>query len=318
MRVEQFNRINSMSNNYQTTGSAAAGLNREALAVDAIAALAQRAMASVYEEYDGVPVAQLPGMAMPVSLEKFLAAPRRARAVVGIADVKSFANYVLRFAGAGTVIFGSADERGGGFCAVLDYHQPQAARTAPDTPPLAGWAEHRAELKLKVTPEWERWLSRAGKDLAQREFAEFLEDNAADIVVPESDVKAPNSAVMLDVALTLQAKTDVQFSAAQRLQNGQTQLTYNEQITAVAGAEGKMQVPERFYLSLPPFVGAQRYLVGARLRYRVTGGKLTFKYELERPHKVVEAALADLRAEVEKLTGRVVIMGAVQSVNAGV
>ncbi len=314
MACEFFERNKSMSNEYKTTAAVPAGLNREALAVDAIALLAQKANEPIYREYDGLPVVQLPGVGSPVSLEKFLRVPRRARATVAMMDVKSLAEYVLRYAGEGTVIFGTADERGGGFCAVLDYHRGVSA----DGAPLAGWAEHRAELKLRVTPEWERWLSRASKDLMQREFAEFLEDNAADIVVPESCSTAPNSAVMLDVALTLQAKSEVQFSSAQRLQNGQTQLTYNEQITAQAGAEGKLQVPARFYLSVPPFVGAERYLVGARLRYRVTGGKLTFKYELERPHKVVEAALADLRAAVEKLTGRNVIMGAVQSVNAGI
>lgn len=58
-------------------------------------------------------------------------------------------------------------------------------------------------------------------------------------------------------------------------------------------------MPERFYLSLRPFVGVSAYLVEARLRYRISGGKLTFRYDLARLHRVIEDVCKDT---VQQLT----------------
>lgn len=291
-------------------------INSSAGAINALEALARRADVPSYYQIGGKPLVRMPGQSAYISLESHMAKPLRKRASVTLLDAASLIGYVNKHKAPGTQILGVANEEGGEFNALLDYHlscEEVAAQGNLDANP-ARWVEHKAGLKLRTTPEWDRWLGKDGDDLTQSDFAVFIEDNAQDIVVPDSDLRAPNSAQMMDIALTLQAKTGIEFSSAKRLQDGQQRLTYNEIIDAKAGPGGDMAIPAKFYISVPPFVGSARYLVSARLRFRVGGGRVIFKYELERIHKIVEAAFNDQRELIEKDTGLKVLLGSVMSV----
>jgi len=264
------------------------------------------------------------------SLERFDAFPRRKRAVVCLTDPESFCAYVKAHATVRTIILGIATEIGGSFRAIFDYHRPEtqyedaekaAAQSSGDTGCLndAGWGEHNAVYELVNSPEWKRWLAWNASDVPQKEFAEFLEDNSADIIVPSTaGAGYPNAEQMIQVSLYLEAKSQVSFSSGIRLQNGQTQLTYVEKIDATTGADGKMAIPERFALGLSPFRGSDRYEVRARLKYRISpAGRLGLRYELERTHKVVELAFAGLRAKIEAGTGLPVLQGSVDLSRVG-
>jgi uncharacterized protein YfdQ (DUF2303 family) len=258
-----------------------------------------------------------------VSLEKYAEQPKRKRASVALEDATSFARYVREHWEPGSVIFGRADEDGGSFAAVLDYHQvtapTQVVTTASEAMTLAdcvvgraGWGNHRAEFALECTPEWSRWLANNRKALKQSEFAEFLEDNRADVL-------EPSGITLLEIAQTLQVKSEVNFRSGLRLDNGQVQLNYVEQIEGRGGVDGSMAIPETFKLALAPFVGMSvKYEISVRLRYRQSQGKLTFEYQLDRPHKVVETAFKEIRESIEKETGAVVLLGSLSSINAGI
>lgn len=240
-----------------------------------------------------------------VDLEGTLPNPLRKRATADLVDVDSFCRYVNDHRTSGTVITGDADERGGAFKTILDYHEPNTKAGLPH------WSEHVATMKLQPTPEWTRWIGINGRDLDQRTFAEFLEDNAVDLVVPEGKAGEgmPTQQELMSVASTLQIKTDVKFASSVKLQNNQVQLGYVETIEGGYGMDGKLTIPERFAIAVAPFRGTPKYLVTARLRYRGTGGKASFKVEIERPHKIVESVFNDLRAKIAELTGLVVLVG---------
>jgi uncharacterized protein YfdQ (DUF2303 family) len=118
--------------------------------------------------------------------------------------------------------------------------------------------------------------------MEQEEFAIFIEDNIADVVEPSGDT-------LLQVALTLQAKNEVNFSSSRRLDNGQVQLAYSETIDARAGT-GAIEIPHRFAIGARLFKNGDGYKVYARLKYRLGGGKVKFWYELERPENAIEDA----------------------------
>lgn len=244
-----------------------------------------------------------------VDLEGTLPKPLRKRAKAQIVDVVSFCAYVTQHRTKGTAITGDADERGGEFQAVLDYHEPNdnGQHGRPQ------WSEHVATMKLQPTPEWARWIGISGQDLDQRRFAEFLEDNAVDLIVPDGEAgkNFPTQQELMSVASTLQIKTDVKFASSVKLQNGQVQLGYVETMDGGHGVDGSLKIPERFGLALAPFRGTPKYLVIARLRYRGTNGRASFKVEIERPHKIVESAFNDLRAKIAELTGLTVLVGSI-------
>ncbi|WP_404422952.1 DUF2303 family protein [Nibricoccus sp. IMCC34717] len=297
-----------------TVASTPTADTRSAAGIEAVAALARAAMTTQILVQDGYPFLLRPGSDSPVPIERLCDEPRRIRASVELGDAASFVTYVKRARDDGSLVTAQASAAGGSFVAHLDYHFPKS----DDGINNARWCEHVAVYPLAPSPEWVRWLGASGQMFSQTDFALFLEDNAADVVAPSGDKAAPNAAQLLELALTLQAKTNVQFSSGVRLDNGQHQITYNEVIDARAGAEGKLKIPAAFYLALAPFVGSDKYQVKARLRYRLERGVVGFRYEIERPHKIIENAFAEIRQSIAKELGSEVLLGKVASTNQSV
>jgi len=274
---------------------------------------------------DNIPPGVSPRLIWPdktiTDMEGALPRPLRKRATVSLKSVLSFIDYINKHKVPGTAIHGEADEKGGSFCAIVDYHEANTPAVVPTdgseaSPARAGapaWSEHTVRLKLDPTVEWQRWLAACGKDLDQRAFAEFIEDNAPDVVAPEGVTKAPNAADLMQLATTLQIKTDIRFASAINLQNGQIQLRYEEMINGSWGGDGALAVPQSLYIAVAPFHGGSRYAVMIRLRYRGASGKASFRMEMERPHKVVEAAFNDTKSLIEDGTGIKVWIGSINT-----
>lgn len=171
-----------------------------------------------------------------------------------------------------------------------------------DKADYSGWQKHQAVYRPDTTPEFNDWLKNNAKAFNQIEFGEFIESHIADIADPAGTT-------LLNVALTLQAKTDVNFSSHKRLDNGQAQLVYQENITASAGVNGDIQIPTNFKIGLRVFKNAPGYQIPARLKYRLTSGTVRFVYELDRPEACIEDAFKDFAAMLKEKTGYTVLMG---------
>lgn len=228
-------------------------------------------------------------------VEKSQPTPNRKTGTVLLKDLASLLAYcdaqtVANNAAAGGFIYCDGDTRS--ITAV--FNDNRAAEP--------GWRDHRAEFKAEFTPEFAKWLDQNGKHMGQTEFAEFIEDNFADITEPA----AQN---LLDVATTIQAKTDISFSSAKRLDNGQVQLGYTETIDARAGANGALQIPKLFTIGVRIFKNGTGYKINARLKYRLSGGSVKFWYELDRPERSVEAAFEGYVDKVRETSGYVVLLG---------
>jgi uncharacterized protein YfdQ (DUF2303 family) len=229
-------------------------------------------------------------------LKERLEDPKRKSGTVKLNDAKSFILYYGTH-GNGAPVY--ATMQPARFLAVLNEHTKEAA----------GWRDHRADFTVAHSKEWTTWTAHNGSGVAfnsNEAFALFLEDNAPDIVKPEA-------ATMLAIALNFRVNADVNFSVAQRLQDGNVELGYRNMVSAEAKSEagGKLKIPEQFTIELPVFTGidAKRYKVEARFRYRLREGKLTLWYELVRPHKVVEQAFKDLWTDIEKATKAPILHG---------
>lgn len=166
----------------------------------------------------------------------------------------------------------------------------------------AGWRDHRAAYKAEYTPEFAKWLGKSGVQMGQTEFAEFVEDNFADITEPAAQH-------LLEMATTIQAKTDISFASAKRLQNGQVQLQYTETIDARAGANGALEIPKEFALGLRIFKNGEGYKLKARLKYRLHSGTVKFWYELDRPERAVEDAFGGYVETLREQSGYCVLLG---------
>ncbi len=177
---------------------------------------------------------------------------------------------------------------------VIDYHEEQDGG--------ARWGQHKVTLNLRHSPEWLRWTGSNNKQMTQMAFAEFLEQNAFDII-------APAPAEIMEVARDLQAHTEVSFGSGVRTQDGRMQFRYTEEIKATVGG-GAVAVPEMFTVTMPVFIGGDRVEIQALLRFRVQGGKLVFWYTLVRPEHMVREGFALARTVIGAALGVSIINGA--------
>lgn len=203
--------------------------------------------------------------------------PARKRGQVNVFDLDALIGYVNDHAIDGhTALF--VDPRAPRVTAVINDHGKG------DADDNAAWGDHRAVLDLVHPPEWKFWIDADDELMSQIEFAQMVEDGQKDIIDPDP-------ATMLEVARTFEAQTKAQFSKATRLDNGQVQVAYHEEINAAAGTSGQLEIPATFTLALPVFEGGPRYPVTARVRYRCSGGQLRLGYRLERLADVLRFAI---------------------------
>lgn len=209
------------------------------------------------------------------AIEAALPEPHRKSGTVVLADLPSFLAYVAEQAPTSiTYIYADPDTRT--LTAVLNDHGRGMDK-------LPGWRDFRVTYTAALSREFSAWHKNDRKEMGQEEFAVFLEDNVADIAEPSGET-------MLAVALTLQAKTEVSFASHRRLDNGQVQLSYTENIDARAGGNGEITIPREFALGLRLFKNGEGYKVRARLKYRLHSGKVKFWYELDRVENAIEDA----------------------------
>lgn len=216
------------------------------------------------------------------SLEAYLPAPVSIRAEVDLADADSFLTYVNRFATHDSAIF--ADKHNKRFTAVLDYHGPEAPR----------WGRHRAVFTLRETRQFALWRAVSGTPMTQAAFAQHLEDNIPDIA-------APDGAMLVEIARTLQAKKEITFeSNIMRTIDGSFKFFYQEAVQGSPARSG-LVIPDVFSLVLTPFEGMEPVRIDARFRFRVgEGGKLSLWFELVRLEDVLEAAFIKTQEDIQE------------------
>ena len=208
-------------------------------------------------------------------IEKAGAAPRRKQGTVQLCDLASFNVFVADQGNTDiTYIYANPDART--LTAVLNDHAKLKNAAG------AGWRDMRAVFQAELSREFSTWLKKDKAPMEQEEFAIFLEDNIADVCEPSGET-------LLAIALTLQAKTEVNFSSHRRLDNGQVQLSYSETIEARATG-GSIEIPREFTIGLRLFKNGDGYKVRARLKYRLMSGKVKFWYELDRAENAIEDA----------------------------
>lgn len=222
----------------------------------------------------------------PASHSDFADTPPRIRQTVTVHDVESFLTYWSLYSDDDSRVF--ADRNSGRLAAVMDYHQSEDDRLHG-----ARWCDHRCILQLRNTAEWTAWKTNSGNRMTQSEFAEFMEDNAPDII-------NPSSAVMLELATTLNVTTSAHFEQATNLHNGQVQLSYREEVKGSLGGAEKKTVPREFTILVSVYEGQPAIEVTARIRYRANGGKLAIWYDLLHADRKMREAFELVSDQVAK------------------
>lgn len=233
---------------------------------------------------DGRPYAVVPDGYSVVELPR-TALPERSKGLVKLRDAASFIRYFNDHKVGRSRIYARLEPAS--FLAVLDDFGNQ-----PD------WREFRASFDVPASREWKLWTGIDRKPMNQLQFAEFLQDNLPDVVLPDG-------ADLLQLALNFEAAQTGTYVATQRLQDG----SHNLQWRADNNASGSVKLPEQITLNIPVFENESSSELHARLKYRVKDGALTLWIELVRPHKALEAAFRDAWRRIALGTEGVILLG---------
>lgn len=245
-------------------------------------------------------------------LEKYLPAPRRMRGTTSLTTAAAFLKFLERFSKpTETVVFADPTRSAPKLTAIFDYHKV-------DHTPQFG--VHRAEYAPKLSDPWNTWVGNDDTEMPQGDFAEFIEENLPDIIVPHLDdpnLKTFASLVdgtfaepsqLLELSRGMQVNVNAQVRGAVTLANGAIQVQYAE---VHADGEGQpLKVPNLFQIAVPVFEGGAAYVMGARLRYRVADRRVLWRYLLVRPDIVFKAAFDEVVQQVEQEANVPVFHGA--------
>lgn len=249
--------------------------------------------------------------------DKYAAIPRSRAGKVQAFDVSSFAALVLRDYDAGSVIFADVGGAGVVFEACLDYHQATANQAEREG------QRHGREIITyapKLSKEWQAWTGQAGKAMSQGEFAAWIEDHLPDIADPRHLLEQPTCTAaklgevygfnkdalwgyadpekLARVSEGLSIRESAQVKNAVNLASGEVSLTY---VTEHTDSDGRpLNVPKRFLLSIPVFEREAGYLVPVKLAYRKSGGAIVWTFELFRPDRFRDDAIAGTVEGIKK------------------
>lgn len=216
--------------------------------------------------------------------------PSRVRQVVTIDDRNSMTAFVNRFSGAATVLI--ADFNSLTISGAIDFHSDNKTGVAP------GACDFRADFKLLPSEEFLRWDAMEGKLHPQAEFAEFLDENAVDIVDPDP-------ATMVEISRELEATIGAQFKSAVAPESGDRAFKYETE----THVKGDIVVPKRFTLDIPLYNGEEPKNLDARFRFRATPDGLLLGFVWHRVEYQRRSFFNSIATQIAEDTGCPVFAG---------
>lgn len=233
--------------------------------------------------------------------------PERRKGTARFTDLASFIEHTKRFQDDDSVIFANPDPKAPTLTSVLNYHD-----RGPHTDAQARHCDHRGVYTFPVSDEWAAWRAKDGVSLSQTDFATFIEDRLLDIVDPQlAGESAKAFAVSLSVALATPAKlielsrglsirVDSKVKEVRNLQTGEAQIQFETEHQDDGGAP--LKVPGAFLIGIPVFREGALYQIPVRLRYRVSGPRVSWSFELYRLDRAFTHAFNEARDLAAKET----------------
>lgn len=214
-----------------------------------------------------------------IEVHKFGVVPRRKSGKLTAFDAASFNRIIRDNPDAGNVaIYIDRDPENPAVVGVLNGNGPSGP----------GWGDFRVSMAFRATPQWLKWRAIDNKMKSQADFAEFIEDNLEDIVEPAG-------AQMLEIVTMLQGTRTTNFRRGINLGTGAVQFQHLEADEVKAG---DFEIPQSFGIVIAPFVGIQPFKVPVRFRWRLSDGKLSLGFKLQRIESLMKQVMDEVFAAV--------------------
>ncbi len=228
----------------------------------------------------GKPLVILKNDQQAKDLEYLLNAPTAIRGKYSFTRQSSFIDYVNEHKTAGTRVYVPSISL---FLAVLNH----ASHGDPQ------WNNHTAELQLKQTPAWLTWKGENKKNMNQRDFAQFIEDNLAEIVNPVG-------AALLDLIRTIKMTQSLEIGGEVNERGELSSQMFEIKARNSAGAKMDVELPGSFMLALSPYEDGVPMTIECRLRFKIDPPKMTFFYEIRHIDRIEREAVDKIAANIKQ------------------
>lgn len=158
-----------------------------------------------------------------------------------------------------------------------------------------GWGQLRAAISFTESRKLKEWR-RCLEWMTQVEFANFLEDHLEDVLTPSGQE-------LLSIATDLEASSTGGFKGKVNLDNGSVRLSFS------AETETTVEVPRNLTLGIPLFEHGDRYKLGARLRFVISGGMVKFKLLFTNLQDAKDQEFERIVQEIEAKTSEPIYRG---------
>ncbi len=240
------------------------------------------------ETIHGVPYLITPDGADVMRMEDALPNPVRIKTHRAFEEPDSFVAYVKDFKDGNTRLYGDPDAFH--ISAVFDDDQ----RGDPK------WGDHRAQLQLKLSPEWNQWMEACKESLLQRDLADFFDEHLEQIAEPDA------SELLSDIR-SVHVSSNSKFASAQ-MEGGDIAFTYNTETTAGA-TTSRGKVPSRLTLLIAPFRSWEPVQMTVTLTFHFSKEKeLMFVLRAHKSDQLVNASFNDVRNHIQAAAGLPVLI----------
>lgn len=248
------------------------------------------------------------------TLDEYLQKPERHKGFSTHTTLNSIIRHANTFKTEGrSAVF--ASEADASLLAVYDY----------PTHDVTSFREHGALFSASYSRQWKVWTEASGEGMSQMEFANFIEENALDLINPPATTSTDggddgiltiartlgttiaSASKILELARGVNINEDAKAKSHFDPGSGQVQIEYLTQ--HMDGAGQKLVVPGLFLVAIPVYEGEHSYRIVVRLRYRLSNGTVRWFVNLYQPEKCVEDAFGEICANMETATGLPVYRG---------
>lgn len=231
-------------------------------------------------------------------IEEFRETPERKKGTARVNTLASFIDLTVRHMDKHSAIFAQASWPDPSLTAVLNYNEAN-----DDAEGDARWGDHRVHYAFPVTDEFAAWAKQDGQTMSQADFAAFIEEHVFELADADSGERTQYEALfrtrfaspsqMVELSRGLQVFVSAIAKTNVTLQSGEGEITFAEEHMNHAGQ--KITVPGLFMVSMPAFLGGDPVRIPTRLRYRVSGGKIVWLFQMHLWKSVLrERVVADL------------------------
>lgn len=230
----------------------------------------------------GKPVSIVQNDQKLVDLEGYMNTPTAIRGKYSFSRQTSFIDYVKEHKVPATRIYVTSATV---IIAVINH----AAKGDPQ------WNDHQAELTLKQTPQWNVWKGQSGKSMNQRDFAQFIEDNASDIIEPKG-------AELLDLIRTIKASQTLELGGEVNEKGDLTSQIFELRANTKTGARLDIELPGSFKIALSPYEDGSIAAIECRLRFKIEAPKMSLSYEIRHIDRIEREAVDKIAWNVRTMT----------------